>query len=54
MFTVWNRLFCLVLAFLGLRIETLSLSTVQGKCIYTIFKAENQEIRFLLYVLNRV
>ena len=34
--------------FPGLRIEDLSLSTVQGKCIYTIFKAENQEIQFQL------
>ena len=32
--------------FPGLRIDALPLFTVQGKCIYTIFKAENQEIQF--------
>ena len=46
MFTVWNRLFSLVLMFSGLRIEALPLSTVLSKCIYTFFKAENQEIQF--------
>ena len=51
MFTVWHGLFSLVLLFLRLRIETLPLSTVQGKCIYT-FKAENQEIQFLLLCTN--
>ena len=54
MFTVWHGLFSLVLLFPGLRIEAPPLSTVQGKCIYTIFKAEIQEIQFLYYVLNMV
>ena len=50
MFTVWPKLFSLVLTFPGLRIEALPLSTVQDKCIYKIFKAENQETQFpLLY-----
>ena len=31
-----------------MRIEALSLATVQGKCIYTFFKAENQEFNFPL------
>ena len=44
MFSVWHRLFSLVLMFPRLKIEALAPSTVQGKCIYTIFKAENQEI----------
>ena len=34
--------------FPGLRIEAFPLSTVQGKCIYIIFKVENLEIQFLL------
>ena len=34
--------------FTGVRIEAPPLSTVQGKCIYTIFKAENQETQFLI------
>ena len=38
--------FSLVLVFPGLRIEAPPSSTVQDKCIYTIFKAENQEIQF--------
>ena len=50
MFTVWHRLFSLVLTVLGLIIEASSLYTVQGKCIYNIFKAENQETKIpLLY-----
>ena len=44
----WHGLFSLVLMFPGLRIEAPPLSTVQGKCIYTFFKAENQEIQLLL------
>ena len=45
--------------FFGARIsraENLSSApfTVQGKCIYTFFKAENQEIQFRSYVLNLV
>ena len=48
MFTVWHRLFSLVLVFTGLRIEAPHPLTVQGKCIYTIFRAENQEIKFPL------
>ena len=47
-FTVWHGLFCFVLVFPGLRIEASPLSTVQGKCIYKIFKAENQETKFPL------
>ena len=43
MFTVYHGLFSLVLTFPGLRIEALPLSAVQGKCIYKIFKADNQE-----------
>ena len=31
--------------FPGLRIEALPLFTVQGKCIYTFFKAKNQKIQ---------
>ena len=46
MFTVWLRLFTLVLVFHGPRIE--ALPTVHGKCIYIIFKADNQEIQFSL------
>ena len=34
--------------FPGLKIETSPLSTVQGKCIYKIFKVDNQETQFLL------
>ena len=52
MFTAWHGLFSLVLMFSGLRIEAPPLSTVQSKYIYTFFKAENQEIQFLSYVLN--
>ena len=49
-FTVWHGHFSLVLTFPGLRIEDPPLCTVQGKCLYTIFKAENQETQFpLLY-----
>ena len=48
MFTVWCRLFFLILKFPRLRIEALPLSTVQGKCVYTIFQAESQEIQFPL------
>ena len=47
-FTVWHGLFSLILVFPKLRIEALSLSTVQCKCKYTIFKAENQETNFSL------
>ena len=39
--------------FLGLKIEVPPLSTVQDKCIYTIFKAENQKIQFLLLCTKR-
>ena len=47
--------FSLVLMFRRLRIEAAPLSTVQGKCIYKIFKAENQEIQFpFKYILNLV
>ena len=46
MFTFWHGLLSLVLVFFGLRIEALPLSTVQGKCIYTLFKAENQDFQF--------
>ena len=48
MFTVWHGLFSMVLIFPGMRIEAPPLSTVKGKCIYTIFRAENQEIQYLL------
>ena len=48
MFTVWHELFSMVLMFPGMRIEALPPSTVQGKCISTFFKAENQEIQLLL------
>ena len=48
MFTVWHGLFSLTLMFPRLRIEVPSLSTVQGNCMYIFFKAENQEIQFLL------
>ena len=48
MFTVWYRHFSFIPLFPGLRIEAPRLSTVQGKCIYTNFKAEKQEIQFLL------
>ena len=44
MFTVWHGFFSLVLMFLRLRIEAPLLSTVQGKYIYNICKAENHEI----------
>ena len=46
MFTVWHGLLSLVLMFSRLKIEALPLSTVQGKCIYTLFKVENHEIKF--------
>ena len=52
MFTVWHRLFSFVLMLPGLRIEALPLYTVLDKCIYTIFKVENQEIQYHCYVLN--
>ena len=47
MFTIWHGIF---LGTHELRIEAPPLSTAQGKYIYiyTIFKAENQEIPFLL------
>ena len=48
MFTAWHRLFSMILMFPGLRIEAPPLSTVQGGCIYEIFKVENQEIKFPL------
>ena len=47
MLPVWHGLFSLVLAFPGLRIEALSLSTWYVY-IYTIFKVENQETQFPL------
>ena len=47
MFTVWHRLFSLLLRFPGLRIEAPPPSIVQYKCIYTIFKAKNHEIQFM-------
>ena len=40
--------FSLVLTFPGLRIEAALLSTVHGKCIYTIYKVQNQETQFPL------
>ena len=46
--TVWHGLYSLVFTFSGLRIGALLLSSVQGKCIYNIFKAENQETQFQL------
>ena len=48
MFTVWHELFSFVLAFPGLRIEALPLITVLGKCIYKMFKVDNQKTQFLL------
>ena len=48
MFTFWHRLFSFVPLFPGVRIETPPTSTVQGKCLYTFLKAENQEIQRLL------
>ena len=48
MFAVLHGHFYLVLTFPGLRIEAQSLFTVQSKCIYKIFKAENQETQFPL------
>ena len=48
MFTVWYGLFSFVLTFPRLRIEDSTLSTVQGKCVYKIFKVENQETQFPL------
>ena len=45
MFSVWHGLLSFVLIFLGLRIKALFL---QDKCIYTIFKMDNQEIQFPL------
>ena len=47
MFTDWHGLFSLVLTFPGLRIEAPPLSTVQGKCIYKTFKAENHKTQLL-------
>ena len=52
MFTVWHVLFSLVLAFLGLRIEALILSTVLGKCIYKMRRTG--ELNFCPYVPNLV
>ena len=48
MFTLWHGLFSLVLMFPGLKIKVPPLSTVHGNNIHTIFKAENQEIQYLL------
>ena len=48
MFTVWHRLYSLILTFPWLRIEAPPLTAVQEKCIYKFFKAENQETQFLL------
>ena len=48
MLTVRHGLFSLILVFSGLRIESLPLSIVQGKCICTTFKAEIQEIELPL------
>ena len=48
MFTVWHGLFSLVLIFPGLRIEAPPPSTVQGQCVYILFKAEHQKIHFPL------
>ena len=48
MFTVWHELFSLIFMFPELKTEALSLSTVQGECIYTIIKTKNQEIQFPL------
>ena len=63
----WHRvfpclLFCtdyfsLVLAFPGLRIEALSLSTVQGKCLYKISKFltwRTRKLNIRSYVLNLI
>ena len=52
MFTVWHELFSLVLVFPSLRSS--APMYIQGKCIYTIFKAENQETEFPFDVLNLV
>ena len=38
----WHGLLALVFMISGLRIEAPPPSTVQGKCIYTFLKAENQ------------
>ena len=46
MYTVWHELFCLV------QMDASSLFTVQGKCIYKIFKAEIQQTQFLLLCTN--
>ena len=48
MFTVWHRLFSLVIMFPGLRIEALPISTVQGKCIYTFLKRRTRKFNFVL------
>ena len=42
-FTVWNGLFSLALAFPGLGIEAPPLFTVQGKCIYTLLKRRTRK-----------
>ena len=52
-FTVWHGLFSLVLKFPGLRIEALPLSTVQGTCLYKIFKAENKETQFPVFIFPK-
>ena len=52
MFTVLHRLFSLVLMFSRLRIEALSPSTVQGKCIYTFIKQRTSTFNFRSCVLN--
>ena len=48
MFAVWQGPFTLVLMFPTLKIDAPLPSKAQGKGIYTIFKAENQEIEFPL------
>ena len=48
MFTIWYGLFSLLLMFPKMRIEAPPPSTVQGKYIYTLFKAENQTIQLPL------
>ena len=47
-FTVWQRLFSLVLTFPRLKIEAPPRSIIQYSCLYNIFKAENQETQFPL------
>ena len=48
MFTLWHALFPLTLMFRAVRTEAPPPSTVQGKCIYTFFKGENQAIQLPL------